>query len=719
MIKSSYKAFADNTLFALNIFIIVLVLAGDHLAIPNWLQPVGRLHPLLLHFPIVLLLLAMLMDIFRYRPAFQAEKTYQDMALLLWLSGALLAAITAIMGLFLSREPGYSGTELQWHRWLGVGIVFLATVIYVFRNDAWYDAGMAKKASAILALFLIIGGHLGGDLTHGEDFILAPVLKPKGPTIPIDQALVYRDVVQPIFESKCISCHNSDKMKGGLMLTEEKVIMKGGKDGRIIVPGQPQISLLLQRIHLQEDDKNHMPPVGKPQLSAAEQAVLYHWIKENASFNTKVAALPASDSLRLASVPFLKSAESVEEKYDFAAVDEKTIQKLNNNYRVIVPVAAGSPALAVDIYNRSVYTSKTLEDLSPIKKQIISLNLDKMPVKDEQLKTIAQFENLRTLNLDGTDITGNTLHNLSSLKFLRSLSLAGTRMADGAFDQLNSFKSLKQVVVWNTGLTNAQIAKLQSVNKAIQFIAGYKDNGKPMKLIPPQLKNTAFVFKEPVELHISSPVKGVDIRYTTDGSDPDSVKALVYKPGIMLSNTTTLKVRAYKAGWYGSDVVSASFYKNTFWPDSVALTKPVNEKYQADGAHTIIDGDLGGTNFGNNKWLGTQQDMEFLLFFKNPVKPAVLTLNCLKAIPSQIFLPSAIEIWGGADQQHLHLISTLKTGEQKKDDPTVALAMNCKLNLNAPVSCIKVIAKPIYKLPAWHPAKGKPSWVFVDEVLVN
>ena len=55
MIKSRHKAFADNTLFALNIFIIVLLLAGDHLVIPRWLQPVGRMHPLILHFPIVLL----------------------------------------------------------------------------------------------------------------------------------------------------------------------------------------------------------------------------------------------------------------------------------------------------------------------------------------------------------------------------------------------------------------------------------------------------------------------------------------------------------------------------------------------------------------------------------------------------------------------------------------------------------------------------------------
>src|SRR3569833_1139112 len=150
MIKSRHKAFADNTLFALNIFIIVLLLAGDHLVIPRWLQPVGRMHPLILHFPIVLLILAMLMEFFRFRQAFKEEKFYQDFTTLLWLSGAVLSALTAIMGLFLSREPGYDSVDVQWHRWFGVGIVFMSSIIYIFRNDSWYDAGMARKASIFM-----------------------------------------------------------------------------------------------------------------------------------------------------------------------------------------------------------------------------------------------------------------------------------------------------------------------------------------------------------------------------------------------------------------------------------------------------------------------------------------------------------------------------------------------------------------------------------------
>jgi hypothetical protein len=127
----------------------------------------------------------------------------------------------------------------------------------------------------------------------------------------------------------------------------------------------------------------------------------------------------------------------------------------------------------------------------------------------------------------------------------------------------------------------------------------------------------------------------------------------------------------------------------------------------------------GTTNYNGGKWLGYQIDMGLLLYYKQPITPHTLTLNCLKMINSQIFFPTMVQVWGGKDKDHLKLIGTLKTGEQKKDDPVIITGMNCKLTTAAPVSCIKLVAKPIYKLPDWHPAKGKPSWIFADELFIN
>jgi uncharacterized membrane protein len=717
MIKSSHKGFAGKLLIALNIFILFLLVAGNRLVIPQWIQPVGRLHPVILHFPIVILILAMLLEFFRFRTEFAKEKFYQEFTTTLLLIGALFSAITVIMGLFLSREPGYEGNNLQWHKWFGVSIAFISAFIYWFRSTDWYNATIARTGTIAIVFCLVIAGHYGADISHGDNFILAPVMKKD--IVPIDKALVYRDVIQPIFESKCISCHNPDKLKGGLMLVDEASVLKGGRTGKLFIPGQPQVSLLLQRIHLPEDEKKHMPPAGKTQLTPAEMKLLYLWVKENTGFKKKVIELPANDSLRVIAATLLKPAETAEEKYDFAAADDKIIKKLNNNYRGIYPLSSGSPALAVVIYNKTAYTPKVLSDLSEIKKQVVSLDLHKMPVKDAELKTIAQFENVRVLNLNFTDITGATLKELSSLKYLRSLSVAGIKLNPHALDQLNSFKSLNELTIWNTGLSVADIQQLKKANKKVQFIEGFKDDGKIIQIIPPQIKNTQFVFSKPIPLLLSHPIKGADIHYTTNGTNPDSIKSPMYHSGIMITDNTSIKAKAFKAGWYGSDVINYTFYKNTYKPDSLQFLTIPNEKYQADGAKTLTDGELGGMNYGNGKWLGYQTDMEVLMYFNKPIKPHTLTLNCLKVIGGQIFLPNEIQVWGGRDKAHLKLISTLKTGEQKKDDPAIVTGLVCRLNSVTPVSCIRLVAKPIYKLPAWHPAKGKPSWVFVDEVFLN
>ena len=99
--KSILKGYAENLLFALNIFIVFVLLFESRISIPAWLQPLGRMHPLLLHFPIVILLLAMALECFRYHPPYRQQPFYQSFTAYLWLTGLLFSALTVLMGLFL------------------------------------------------------------------------------------------------------------------------------------------------------------------------------------------------------------------------------------------------------------------------------------------------------------------------------------------------------------------------------------------------------------------------------------------------------------------------------------------------------------------------------------------------------------------------------------------------------------------------------------------
>jgi cytochrome c len=93
---------------------------------------------------------------------------------------------------------------------------------------------------------------------------------------------MYVKTVQPIFANNCYRCHGGDNHRGGMQLDTKEHIMKGGKDGAIIVPGHPEQSMLIALIRHEGpvDDPKPMPPKGK--LSDEDIAAVTAWIKAGA-----------------------------------------------------------------------------------------------------------------------------------------------------------------------------------------------------------------------------------------------------------------------------------------------------------------------------------------------------------------------------------------------------------------------------------------------------
>ncbi len=717
------RYFAEQLLIVSTVFIVFLLLFENKWVVPVWLQPIGRMHPVVLHFPIVLLLLAFGMEFFRFKPTYASNEFYRAFLHHLLLIGLLSAALTVIMGLFLAKGDGYEGDVLKWHKYLGVGVLFVGEGFYWVRHATWYTQKVAQVSTMILTVLLLVGGHLGATLTHGTGFITEPLTR--NDQVNFDDALVFDHVIQPIFEQKCVSCHNPDKLKGELMLTDEKSILKGGKTGKLFVAGKPEISLLLQRIHLPLEEKKHMPPVGKAQLTDTEKTLLALWIKSNANFKQKVSDLPTKDSLRVLAAGLFAPAENKGEVYDFAAADEETIEKLSNDYRTIAPLAKESPALSVNLYNKNAYSPEKLTELDELKKQIVFLNLNKMPVKDADLKNISQFENLQKLDLNFTDITGKGLAELTSLKHLKTLNISGTKVGFKEIEaQIRNFKNLKTLTVWNTGLSVSEIQQLQKNNRGIQVIGGFRDDGShPIKLNPPQIKNGSTIFNQPILVQLSHPIKGVQIRYTTDGTAPDSMKSAVFNNQTLLKESATIRAKAYKTGWFGSDEVAFNFFKNTYKPDSVNLLLPLNRVHQAAGANTFFDGKLGTFNANSpawaNNWAGVRNnDLALMSEFKQPVVISSVGLRIMEETETGIFPPEVIEVWGGSTRTQLKLIATLKPTLPNKVRTHLLQAITCKFKPQA-VSYLKIVAKPLQKIPDWHGSKGRTALLLVDEMFLN
>src|SRR3954471_11559057 len=89
---------------------------------------------------------------------------------------------------------------------------------------------------------------------------------------------LFRERIVPVFETRCVRCHEGEKPKGGLSLVSAAKLQQGGESGPAVTPGKPDDSSLLGHV---SGDKPEMPKEGKP-LSADEVAAIRQWIQEGA-----------------------------------------------------------------------------------------------------------------------------------------------------------------------------------------------------------------------------------------------------------------------------------------------------------------------------------------------------------------------------------------------------------------------------------------------------
>lgn len=713
-----WKTILYNTSFALNCLLVFLLIFGDRLLLPPWVQTVGRMHPLLLHFPIVLMVLCIFWELVSTRKK-SITKEHTAMGNWLLLFASLSAVLSALMGLLLSNEEGYTQDVIAWHKWGGVFISLLSFAWYIFK-DYLRRMKIIMAVTGITGLVMvIITGHLGGDITHGENFLLAPVTNEiQTPGVLLEDAVIYAHMVQPILKSKCTPCHNEKKAKGELVMESMALLKKGGKNGALWDLTQKDFGLMMRRIHLPLENKKHMPPAGKPQLTDDDANIIYHWIRGGASFTAKVAELPATDSLRTLAASLFNTIES--DEYTFKPADENKLKALHNNYRLVAPLALGSPALGVEFFGAAQFKTEQLKELLKVKEQVVSLNLNKMPVNDDDLKTIAQFINLRRLNLSFTNIKGTGLTELNQLKELKQLSLSGTRTTAANLMALSSLPKLTQLYIWSTPAQSQSLAAIQKQLKNTTIQTGFTGDTIIIKLNPPLIENEEQILTGPTHLKLKHYVKGVTIRYTTDGTEPDSLQSPVFKNDFVLDKNSTIKAKAFKQGWESSDVTEKNFYKAGVKIDSIRLLQPAPDApYKTFRPAILADAEKGDQDFKSGKWIGYRGiPMQAVIYFGSIKVISSVTVSNGVNTGGYIMPPQQVEVWAGKDLGHLRLIKKINPEQPVKQVPNYMKGYQLAFK---PVKekYLKVVVVPVGKLPVWHPGKGEKGWVFVDEIFLN
>lgn len=475
---------------------------------------IGHLHPVIVHLPIGILLLGVLMMVYEH----YSKVDLQLPISFAFLVGSISAVLACIAGWILSNSGEYDALLVQKHQWTGISTAVIGLLVYFLKQ-------YRKLLAVILTLLVFITGHYGGTLTHGENYLfksnensnksqvdtikvetkkITQTISNGADSLTIETHNVYKEEIAPLLKSRCYNCHSAIKQKNGLRLDVEAYIKKGGKNGRILVAGNPFKSPIYASLLLPLEDEKHMPPKGKHQLSQNEILIIENWIKSGASFediidtisnkevaNNITAANKIADK-NILDDPKLKNAkieiretkkvaiennnikgfENISNLPNPAPISPAIIEGFKQENIILTNIAEGSNFVMANFVNVVPFNNAILQALKNINEQLVVLKLTNLPINDNDIKIVADLKNIKKLNVENTLITDNGMEYIKQLSKLEQLNLYGTNVSDEGLMELASLKNLSVLYLWKTKVTLNGIEQFKKINPKVAIEIG-------------------------------------------------------------------------------------------------------------------------------------------------------------------------------------------------------------------------------------------------------
>ena len=689
------------------------------------LKYVGKFHPLVLHLPIGSLLMTFLLVLVsRYQKASlkKAIRVGVDFSL----AGALLATV---LGYFLSLDTAYDFQTLKFHFWAGVVTLILSFSLSVLHR-------MKEKNNLFLGVFVVtllalsVTGHKGAQITHGEEYLSTASLfeKPKM-MVQKDSIDYYDEVVHAIFEDKCISCHNATKSKSDLRLDRYDLVLKGGERGSLFDIANNEKGRLLTYIHLPLDDKLHMPPKNKTQLTEEEQWLLTHWVTSGAYLKEGSVSLVENDTLKSKVLSFMGIGKQVE------PANQSDLAKLLASGFRIRPNALHDNLLKVKFMKKQL-VEDDIDDLLRVKNQIIELDLSHTNFNDKMASVLTDFPRIKVLRLDQTKISDAALESIKNFS-LEVLNVCRTNVTRQGLMSLLEKSKPKTIYAWNTSIDREEQKQLASIAPSLFNFGTSELFSEKLSLSVPKILNSNTIFKDSTMIEFEQPkVKNIKIHYTLDGSVPDE-NAAVYQTPIMLKTSSMLKAKSIKEGWNDSEVFEQMIFENKNHILNYQVKNKLDRSYSIshhvdftfeNNQAIIFDGKKGervyrGTSIEHAKtWLGVvEQDLEVEVKLYEPEKINHVTLSLLENQDMKTIFPKKINVFGKSPDGKYVLLNSLSIPVQKQPDERVSYFRDFTLEVDLKnYEEVKVVAVNHMKFPdapVYRKLKNKNSWIFIDELI--
>ena len=235
----------------------------------------------------------------------------------------------------------------------------------------------------------------------------------------------------------------------------------------------------------------------------------------------------------------------------------------------------------------------------------------------------------------------------------------------------------------------------------------------------PVIERSRDRFDAAMQVSIRCATPGVEIRYTLDGSVPDLRSPRYTKP-FAIQHSTIVRARAFRKGEPPSFVATRQF---TFdYVVSCTFAHKPNTPYNKNAAKTLIDGELGDVNDLSRGWLGfSGHDVQVDLELAKTINMSSLTVRFAHVPDAWVFAPAAVSVQVSADGvTYSAPIDAPVTYDAASEAMNTTQLQQFTIPVDNPaVRFVRLVARPIARIPAWHRAKGLNPWMMLDEIKID
>ncbi|WP_418992521.1 beta-N-acetylhexosaminidase [Alistipes sp.] len=207
------------------------------------------------------------------------------------------------------------------------------------------------------------------------------------------------------------------------------------------------------------------------------------------------------------------------------------------------------------------------------------------------------------------------------------------------------------------------------------------------------------------------------IRYTTDGSDP-ALAGTPYTGPVRIAKSCRFRAAALRDDVEGPQYEREFAFSKSTARHAVLNTSPT-PKYTYGGASLLVDGYCGVPVYANGAWVGFMREpLDATIDMQGAGPYEAVELETLVQRGEWIFPPARIEVLTSDDGTEFVAAGSLDVAEEPAEAENGIRRYTVRFPATeAPF--LRVVARTVARMPAWHPAAGLPGHLFVGEIAVN